>query len=95
MEDIVIPIVAIISIFVLSPIAVAFARLMWKRGSDGSARRPLETDLMHRRLEHLQQSMEAMALEVERISEGQRFVTRLLSDKERQSIVSGTPPRVP
>ena len=31
------------------------------------------------RLERLEQSMEAIAVEIERIGEGQRFMTRLLS----------------
>jgi cell division protein FtsB len=33
------------------------------------------------RLERLEQAVEALALEVERISEGQRFMTRLLADR--------------
>ena len=32
------------------------------------------------RLQRLEQGMEAIAIEIERISEGQRFVTRLLSE---------------
>jgi len=90
MEDIVIPIVAIISIFVLSPIAVAFARMMWKRASDPPRPRQLETDQLQRRLDQLQTSVEAMAIEVERISEGQRFVTKILSDKDRPSLGAGS-----
>ena len=34
------------------------------------------------RLERIEHAVEAMALEVERISEGQRFVTRLLAERE-------------
>lgn len=33
------------------------------------------------RLERIEHAIEAMAVEVERISEGQRFVTRLLSER--------------
>jgi hypothetical protein len=33
------------------------------------------------RLERVEQAVEAIAIEVERISEGQRFVTKLLSDR--------------
>jgi hypothetical protein len=32
------------------------------------------------RLERLEQGMEAIAIEIERVSEGQRFVTKLLSE---------------
>ena len=43
------------------------------------------------RLERIEHAIEAMAVEVERISEGQRFVTRLLSERpaERMGIGSG------
>jgi len=37
-------------------------------------------DSADQRLEQLQQSVDAIAIEVERISEGQRFVTKLLSE---------------
>jgi hypothetical protein len=39
------------------------------------------------RLDRIERSVEAVALEVERISEGQRFVTKLLAEK--------TPPQIP
>jgi hypothetical protein len=44
-------------------------------------------------LNHLSQAVDAIALEVERITEGQRFTTRLLSeqrDAARQTLPSGT-----
>lgn len=43
------------------------------------------------RLERIEQALEAVAVEVERISEGQRFVTKLLADrsKEAQGIPAG------
>ncbi len=42
---------------------------------------PRELDEMRQRLEQLQQSMDSVAVEVERISEGQRFTTKLLADR--------------
>jgi len=65
-------------IFVLAPIAFAAARMMWKR-TNRPAAAPLP-DEASRRLERLEQGMDAIAIEIERVSEGQRFVTRLLSD---------------
>jgi hypothetical protein len=41
------------------------------------------------RLERMEQAIEAIAVEVERISEGQRFTTKLLSEKEMQSLPAG------
>jgi hypothetical protein len=32
----------------------------------------------------LQQSMDAMAVEIERIAEGQRFVTKLMSERPKE-----------
>jgi hypothetical protein len=39
--------------------------------------------LSEARLARIEQAVEAIALEVERISEGQRFTTRLLSEQSR------------
>ena len=41
------------------------------------------------RLERMEQAIDAVAVEVERISEGQRFVTRVLAERERDA------PRLP
>lgn len=65
-------------LLVLAPIALSASRLMWKR-----ARVPAKSSASpdeSRRLERLEQGVDAIAIEVERISEGQRFVTRLLSE---------------
>lgn len=43
------------------------------------------------RLERLERNTEAIALQVERIAEGQRFVTKLLSDAEHQPPRLGAP----
>ena len=46
------------------------------------------------RLERLEQGIEAMAIELERMSEGQRFVTRLLVERHEAppALAAGTPP---
>ena len=69
---------AVFIVFVLSPIAFAAARMMWKRSNRPAA--PALPDDASRRLERLEQGMDAIAIEIERVSEGQRFVTRLLSE---------------
>jgi hypothetical protein len=66
-------------LFVLAPIAFAAARMMWKRTTSRATAPQLPPD-SSRRLERLEQGMDAIAVEIERISEGQRFVTRLLSE---------------
>ena len=66
-------------IFVLFPLAVGVARSMMKR-SNTPAQPPAIFAESAQRLERLEASIDAIAIEVERISEGQRFVTKLLSD---------------
>ena len=76
-----IPIVAIVSVFVFLPIAIAVARLIWRRATN-APRGAVTTDhATQQKLDHLQQAVDTIAIEVERISEGQRFVTKLMSDR--------------
>jgi hypothetical protein len=77
-EILAVPIV--FTIFVLAPIAVAYARRIWRRGSAAVA--PIPTDLTDR-LDAMGQAVESIAIEVERIGEGQRFLTRVMSDKAK------------
>jgi cell division septum initiation protein DivIVA len=80
--DSAIPIVAIISVFGIAPIAIAVARFIWKRSTAAPQKAVGPDPATQDRLEHLQQSMDAIAIEVERISEGQRFVTKVMSERQ-------------
>lgn len=72
------PLSILFILFVLSPLAVSISRGIWRRGSTPSqSASPADAQ----RLERMEQAMEAIAIEIERVSEGQRFVTRLLSDQ--------------
>jgi hypothetical protein len=64
---------------VLLPLAIGAARMMWKRSSRPIL--PPGTAESSQRIARIEQSVDAIAVEVERISEGQRFVTKLLSEK--------------
>lgn len=76
----IVPIVAILSIFVFMPIMIAISRFIWRRSTP--APRAIQPDhATQQRLEQLQQSMDTIAIEVERISEGQRFVTKIMSER--------------
>lgn len=70
-------------VLVLFPIAIAMARLLWKRATT-HAPPPLPAETSQR-LERLEQAMDAVALEMERVSEGQRFMTRILTEPNPQS----------
>lgn len=71
------PILIIFTIFVLCPVAIAWARSIWKRGSQPRVVTDRDTVV---RLERMEQAMDAIAIEIERVSEGQRFVTRILAE---------------
>ena len=66
------------TIFVLGPIAFSAARLIWKRGN--MPPRPAQSAEGSQRLDRIEQAVDAIAIEVERVSEGQRFMTRLMSE---------------
>jgi membrane protein implicated in regulation of membrane protease activity len=67
--------------------AHALAAVLFALGAQRlSARRHPPTDATN--VDQLQQSLDAIALEVERISEGQRYVTRIMDEKLRPSIDS-------
>src|SRR5207237_1148906 len=66
-------------IFVLSPLAVGVGRAIFRRSNKPAVPPQVLTETAQR-LERLESSVDAIAIEIERISEGQRFVTKLLSD---------------
>jgi hypothetical protein len=75
--------ISIISIiFVLGPLAVGYGRALWKRASRPGLPPSALTETAQR-LERLESSVDTIAVEIERISEGQRFVTKLLSEGQK------------
>jgi hypothetical protein len=78
-EDIVIPIAGMTMIVMLA-LGVPFVRALVRRWE----RQPLYPAVppeVAARLERIEQAVDAVAIEVERISEGQRFTTKLLSER--------------
>jgi hypothetical protein len=69
----------IFMIIVFLPLSVAFARRIWRRSAAVVTSLPKE---IFERLSRMEQAMEATAVEVERIGEGQRFLTRLFTEGE-------------
>jgi hypothetical protein len=82
--------VSIVSIvFVWGPLALAAARMMFKRASQPKPSPQLLEGTA--RLERIEQAVDALSIEIERISEGQRFVTQLMSSKApAPALVEGT-----
>ena len=70
------------------PAAVILAR-MWFRHKETMARLGSSTEHtreLEDRMVRVEQAVDAIAVEVERIGEGQRFVTKLLSDRAPQLV---------
>jgi hypothetical protein len=81
-------------VLVWFPLAFAAARGIWKR----SNRPPLPAMALTetaQRLTRLEGSVDTIAVEIERISEGQRFVTRLLSEIHPAPLIGGERSREP
>ena len=66
---------------VLFPLAIAMARRLWRRAPSGAT--VPEMREITTKLEGLQQAVDAVAIEVERVSEGQRFVTRIMTEGDK------------
>ena len=76
--EIVVPLGAFACAIILAigvPVARAYARRM-----DAESKNPRVPSEVTQRLERMEQTLEAVAIEVERITEGQRFTTKLLSE---------------
>lgn len=72
---------AFASLAVGASIVVPLARA-WAKRLETRADRHLPAEVTSR-LERMEQAIDSIAVEVERISEGQRYATKLLSDKAR------------
>ena len=66
-------------LIVLLPLSIALARRIWRRSAAVVTSFPRE---IAERLSRMEQAVEATAEEVERIGEGQRFLTRLFTEGE-------------
>lgn len=73
-------IVVLAAVVIFQPLMRAFARRL-----EGASQRHDAIDSSSaERLQRIEQAVDAMAIEIERISEGQRFTTRLLSARADQ-----------
>ena len=77
--------------FVLLPLAIVFVRRMWVRGRRGVA--PAVSAEQDARMERLEQAVDAIAIEIERVGESQRFQGKVLAEANLMPAV-GTASRV-
>ncbi len=79
--------VPVVLLLVMMPLVVAYARRIWRRPAPVTNQFPSD---LGERLARLEQMGETTALEVERIGEGQRFVTRLMTDRA-ENVIANSP----
>ena len=85
----------VFTLFVLAPIALAYARSIWKRATRKGATLPDPEEII-RRMANLEHSIDAIAVEIERVSEGQRYVTKLFTeDRGVPALNAGQSPAEP
>jgi hypothetical protein len=67
-------------------VAFAYARRLWKGTTKMVAQLPAAFEA---RLARFEQSLDAVAIEIERVSEGQRFLTKVLTEQNPRAIGAG------
>jgi hypothetical protein len=85
-EDAFIAVSSVFTIFVLAPIAIAVARTLWRRASAVTPQVPVQ---LESRLERMEQALDAISIEVERVAEAQRFQSRLLAQAAEERGILG------
>jgi hypothetical protein len=79
---------SVFTLFVLFPLTLAYARRLWRRGAVAVAELP---KVLAERLTRLDQAVDTIAIEVERISEGQRFLTKVMTDHNPRALGGAQP----
>jgi hypothetical protein len=72
-------------LFVAFPLTLAIVRFIWKRSTNAPP--PPLSQEQTIRFDRLEQSVDAIAIEVERISENQRYLTKLLAEPKQTARV--------
>jgi hypothetical protein len=70
----------LLSIAIIVPLSLGLTRRLWRRPQQAPPAPDTET-ISKARLDRLEQAVDTIAIEIERISEGQRFVTRVLTER--------------
>ena len=83
-EDI-IAIIGFFSTAIIISIGIPLVRGLVRRWDRKGTQPAVPTDTAAR-LERIEQAIDAMSIEVERIAEGQRFVTRLMTDRAPERV---------
>lgn len=79
-ENVFTPVAILSTLFIFTPLALAFARLLWKRGTRIATQPTPEQQQHNERVDRIEQAVEAIAIEVERVGEAQRYQGRMLTE---------------
>ncbi len=74
---------------VVLPLTIAYARRIWRRGAP-----PTLPQEIYDRFTRVEQSLDSIAIEVERVGEGQRFLTRMQAEQAERALGAGPAERV-
>ena len=88
-DPVLIPIAGMTMIVMLA-LGIPFVRALARRWDRDSLQPKVPPEVVAR-LERIEQAVDAVAIEVERISEGQRFTTKLLSDRAGNAAAHAAP----
>jgi hypothetical protein len=78
------------TVFVIGmPLAIGYARRIWRRGAP-----PALPQEIYDRFARVEQSLDAIAIEVERVGEGQRFLTRMQAQQADRALGAGPAERI-
>ena len=76
--DMVVGMSSVLAMCLVLPISIAIAKRIWRGKRDTG---PIIEDRVSQRMDRLEQAVDTIAVEIERISEGQRFVTKVLVER--------------
>lgn len=76
------------TMMLLFPLSIALARRVWRRTT---MERPALPPDISDRLSNMERGIESVAIEVERLGEGQRFVSQLLAESDRRRQMQALP----
>jgi hypothetical protein len=85
--DVIVPVAGILGVFGLLPLAIGYTvRLLRRPVMPVPSPRDAQQD---ERLARMEQAIDTMAIELERITEGQRFVTKLMTEQAARGLGAG------
>jgi hypothetical protein len=80
----------VLAFFLLLPVSIGIAKRIWRRPTAPSV--PPKFDETAARLERVEQAIETIAIEIERVSEGQRYISKILTRQENgDAAANGAP----